>query len=85
MNQAESTGKQNLIDVAERYAAGHGLCLECIEWVNQGFDWMLKITTAQHSIRLVFSRDEIEAFADDDPGNRATKLKIRNAFASLAM
>lgn len=85
MDEQAEQGKQLLAEVALRYATQHGLRPDSIEWVNQGYEWWLKVTTADHSVRVVFSLDEIEAFAEDDPGNKYSKIKIRNAFAGLAM
>lgn len=79
-------GKQLLQDVALRYAAGHGLQPDKVEWIDQGYEWLLRISTEQHSIRVVFSTDEIEFFCEGGAEqNRETRLKIRNAFASLSM
>jgi hypothetical protein len=75
-----------LQDVALRYASQHGLRPDSIEWVEQGGDeWWLKVSTEQHSVKVVFSLDEIEEFAGGGPGTASSKAKIRNAFASLAM
>jgi hypothetical protein len=41
--------------------------------------------TEQHSVKVVFSLDEIEEFAGGGPETLSSKIKIRNAFASLAM
>jgi len=78
-------GKALLEETALRYAAQHGLKDETIEWVSQGFEWMLKVVDPQHTVRVMFSPDEIEFFAEDQPGFKETKMKIRNAFASLSM
>jgi len=77
-------GKAMLEEVTLRYAAGHGLKPE-IEWDDQGYQWLLKASDVGRTVRLVFSPDEIEMFAEDLPENRATKVKIRNAFAGLSM
>lgn len=82
--QAEK-GREMLQDVALRYATQHGLRPDTVEWVNQGYEWWLRISTAEHTVRVVFSLDEIEAFAEGGPENKGSKVKIRNAFASLAM
>jgi len=79
-------GKEMLQEVALRYATQHGLRPDKIEWVELGGDgWWLKVCTEQHTVKVVFSLDEIEEFADGGPGTSLTKGKIRNAFASLAM
>ncbi len=78
-------GKAMLEEVALRYAGQHGLRLNEVEWVNQGYEWLLKISDAERTVRVVFSPDEIEMFAEDLPENRMTKSKIRDAFASLSM
>jgi hypothetical protein len=81
-----SKGKEMLKEVALRYASQHGLRPDRIEWVEQGGDeWWLKVTTEQHSVKVVFSLDEIEEFAGGGPETAGAKSKIRNAFASLAM
>ena len=77
-------GKTMLEEVALRYAAGHGLRPQ-VEWDDQGYQWLLRVSDAEHSVSLVFSPDEIEFFAEDLPENRDTKKKISNAFASLSM
>lgn len=79
-------GQQLLQAVALRYATQHGLRPERIEWVELGGDeWWLKIATADHMVKVVFSRDELEDFAAGGEGMSSSKAKIRNAFASLAM
>jgi len=77
-------GKQMLEEVALRYAGDHGLQPQ-IDWTDYGYEWTLTATDTQHTVRVVFSPDEIEMFAEDLPENRETKMKIRNAFASLSM
>ena len=77
-------GRKMLEEVTLHYAGDHGLRPQ-IEWVDFGFEWTLKATDALHTVRVVFSPDEIEMFTEELPENRATKLKIRNAFASLSM
>jgi hypothetical protein len=79
-------GKEMLQEVALRYASQHGLRPEKVEWACLGGDeWWLKVVTEQHSVKVVFSLDEIEDFAAEGPGSKGSKVKIRNAFASLAM
>ena len=80
-----AAGRQLLQEVAARYAAQHGLRPERIEWDLQFDEWWLKVSTADHAVKVVFSADEIEDFAAEGPGSKGSKLKIRNAFASLAM
>lgn len=80
-----SQGQAMLAEVALSYAGDHGLRPEVVEWVNNGYEWQLKVSDAEHTVRVVFSPDEIEMFTEDLPENRETKLKIRNAFASLSM
>jgi len=43
------------------------------------------VIDAEHTVRVGFSPDEIEMFAEDLPANRETKRKIRDVFASLSM
>jgi hypothetical protein len=79
-------GKQLLEEVALRYASQHGLQPDKIEWVDQGYEWLLRVNTEKHTVRVGFSMDEIEFFAEGSPEeNKGTKVKIRNAFASLSM
>ncbi|PLX88382.1 MAG: hypothetical protein C0618_04250 [Desulfuromonas sp.] len=85
MNEQFKQGQVRLAEVANRYASQHGLQPETVEWVDQGYEWWLRLSTSQHTVRVVFSRDEIEAFSDGSDDSRETKIKIRNAFASLAM
>ena len=77
-------GKAMLAEVALHYAGDHGLH-PAVEWENQGYEWLLRVIDAGHTVRLVFSPDEIELFAEGGPENRETRLKIRNAFAGLSM
>lgn len=81
----QMAGQKQLRDVARHYAAQHGLRPEAIDWVEQYDGWWLTVVDAQHTVRVVFSLDEIEDFAAQGDGARGSKLKIRNAFASLAM
>jgi hypothetical protein len=78
-------GRAMLEEVALHYAHDHGLRPDKVEWDNQGYEWLLKVIDAEHTVRVVFSPDEIEMFAENLPENRQTKMKIRNAFASLSM
>ena len=79
-------GKKLLQEVALRYASQHGLRPDKIEWVNQGYEWLLRVSTDEHTVRVGFSMDEIRCFAEGNPEeNKGTKVKIRNAFASLSM
>jgi len=77
-------GKAMLEEVALGYARDHGLNLD-VEWVDIGFEIMLRLSDETHTVRMMFSADEIAFFAEDDPANRDTKMKIRNAFAGLSM
>ena len=78
-------GKEMLEAVARSYAGDHGLQPDSLDWEFQGYQWMLKVIDAEHTVRLIFSPDEIEFFAEVPDENRETKMKIRNAFASLSM
>ena len=85
MTEAEK-GKEMLEEIALRYASQHGLRPDKLEWVDQGYEWLLRISTAEHTVRVGFSMDEIEFFvAGTREENKGTKVKIRNAFASLSM
>lgn len=83
----QSAGQDRLKDVARHIAAQHGLRPDTIDWVEQYDGWWLTVTDAQHTVKVVFSLDEIEDFAadGDGAGAKGSKLKIRNAFASLTM
>jgi hypothetical protein len=82
----ESRGKILLQEVALRYASQHGLRPDKVEWVDQGYEWMLRVCTEEHTVRVGFSTDEIEFFtAGSSAENKDTKVKIRNTFASLSM
>ncbi|WP_303720171.1 hypothetical protein [Malonomonas rubra] len=86
MSELITKGKKQLEEVALSYATDHGLRPDKIEWIDQGFEWMLRISTAEHTIRVGFSADEIEFFPNGTAEeNKGTKIKIRNAFASLSM
>jgi hypothetical protein len=50
-----------------------------------GDEWWLKVATAEQSVKVVFSADELIDFAAGGAGSSGTKAKIRNAFASLSM
>ena len=78
-------GKALLEEVALRYAGDHGLRPDTVEWVDQGYEWLMKVIDAGHTVRVGFSPDEIAMFTEDLPENRETKRKIRDAFASLSM
>lgn len=74
-----------LQEVALRYASQHGLRPDAIEWEDQDYQYLLKFSDADHSVKVPFSKDEIEDFAEEGEGGKHSKGKIRNAFASLAM
>ncbi len=78
-------GQDMLREVALRYASQHGLRPDRIEWVQMYDEWWLKVITEEHSVKVVFSLDEIEDFAAEGAGSKGSKVKIRNVFASLAM
>jgi hypothetical protein len=79
-------GKEMLKDVALRYARQHGLRPDKIEWENSGGDeWLLRVETSAHSVKIVFSLAELEDFPGGGPDIVSSKAKIRNAFASLSM
>jgi len=78
-------GQEMLEAVARRYAGEHGLRPEAVEWVDYGYEWLLKVSDDRHTVRVGFSPDEITLFAEGLPENRETKGKIRNAFASLSI
>ncbi len=79
-------GMEMLKEVALRYATQHGLKPDRIEWAQSGADdWWLKVSTEQHSVKVVFSSDEIVDFAEGGSGSAGSKVKIRNAFAHLSM
>jgi hypothetical protein len=78
-------GKDLLQEVALRYAGQHGLRPDRCEWEDLGYESRLKVITAEHSVGVGFSPDEIEEYALDGAVGKEAKLKIRNAFASLSM
>ncbi len=78
-------GQTLLGEVALRYATQHGLRPDSIVWDQQFDGWWLRVTTADHSLKVVFSPDEIEDFAAEGAGSKGSKVKIRNAFAHLTM
>jgi len=78
-------GQELLQYVALRYASQHGLHPDKIDWVcPSGDEWWLQVT-ADHAVKVAFSPDEIIDFAEGGEGSSSSKVKIRNAFASLAM
>ena len=81
----QQTGQDLLKDVAHRIAAQHGLRPDTIEWIELYDGWWLTVSDAGHTVRVVFSLDEIEDFAAEGAGAGGSKRKIRDAFASLAM
>ena len=85
LNALHLAGQDQLKEVAINYAIQHGLRPESIEWVEQYGDWWLIVIDAQHTVRVVFSLDELEDFAAEGEGAKASKRKIRDAFASLTM
>ena len=85
LNDLHLAGRERLEAVARHYAAQHGLRPETIEWIEQYDGWWLTVIDAQHTVRVVFSLDEIEDFAAEGDGSKFSKQKIRDAFASLAM
>lgn len=86
MSEDQLVKGQSLLEtVARRYAGEHGLRPDSVEWLDYGYEWVLKVSDASHTVRVGFSPDEIAMFAEDIPENRETKGKIRNAFASLSM
>ncbi len=86
MEDQGTKGKEMLKEVALRYASQHGLRPDTVEWVNLYDDqWSLQVNTEQHSVKVVFSIYEIEDFAEGGDGTKSSKVKIRNAFASLSM
>jgi hypothetical protein len=84
-NDQHRKGQDMLREVALRYASQHGLRPEKVEWIQMYDEWWLKVITDEHSVKVVFSLDEIEDFAAEGLGSKGSKVKIRNAFASLAM
>lgn len=79
-------GKGMLKEVALRYAAQHGLHPGKVQWEERGGgEWLLRVETDTHSVKVFFSAEEIEDFPSAGPDTRSSKGKIRNAFAGLAM
>lgn len=78
-------GKELLQEVALRYATQHGLRPDSVEWDDLGYESCMKVITTEHTVRVVFSPDEIEVYAAEGAVDKEAKLKIRNAFGSLSM
>jgi hypothetical protein len=85
LNALHLTGQDQLKEVARQIAAQHGLRPDTIEWIEQYDGWWLTVSDTQHTVRVVFSLDEIEDFAAEGDGAKGSKRKIRDAFASLAL
>ena len=85
LNAQQLAGQDRLKEAAAFFATQHGLRPDTIEWVEQYDGWWLTVSDAQHTVRVVFSLDEIEDFAAGGDGAKGSKRKIRDAFASLAM
>lgn len=85
LNALHLAGQDQLKEVARHIAAQHGLRPQAIDWIEQYDGWWLTIVDTQHTVRVVFSLDEIEDFAAEGQGSKSSKRKIRDAFASLAM
>ena len=83
--EEQARGKELLAEVALRYATQHGLRPDSTEWDDLGYECWLKVITAKHTVRVVFSPDEIELYGAEGAVDKEAKLKIRNAFASLSM
>ena len=81
----QAKGKELLQEVALRYASQHGLRPDRVAWDDLGYESCMKVITAEHTVRVVFSPDEIEVYAAAGAVDKEAKLKIRNAFASLSM
>ncbi len=81
----QTKGKKLLQEVALRYASQHGLRPDRIEWDDLGYESGMKIITAEHTVRVIFSPDEIAFYSAEGLVDKEAKLKIRNAFASLSM
>jgi hypothetical protein len=85
LNALHLAGQNQLKEVARQIAAQHGLRPDTLEWIEQYDGWWLTVSDAQHTVRVVFSLDEIEDFAAAGDGAKGSKRKIRDAFASMAM
>lgn len=85
LNPRQLAAQDRLKDVARSFASQHGLRPDSIAWVEQYDSWWLTVTTPEHSVKMVFSLDELEECAEEGPGTKGAKLKIRNAFANLTM
>jgi len=85
LNAQQQAGQDRLKEVALSFATQHGLRPDSIEWTEQYDGWWLTVSDPQHTVRVVFSLDEIEDFAAEGEGSKGSARKIRNAFASLAM
>ena len=85
LSALQIAGQARLEEVARHYANQHGLRPDVIEWIEQYDEWWLTVSDAQHTVRVVFSLDEIEEFAEESDGAKFSRHKLRDAFASLAM
>ena len=81
----QAKGKELLQEVALRYASQHGLRPDSLKWDDLGYECGMKVITAEHTVRVVFSPDEIEVYTVEGAVDKEAKVKIRNAFASLSM
>ncbi|MCM2265370.1 MAG: hypothetical protein NDI73_09285, partial [Desulfuromonadales bacterium] len=70
LNALHLAGQDQLKEVARHFATQHGLRPESIEWVEQYDGWWLTVIDAQHTVRVVFSLDEIEDFAAEGEGSK---------------
>ncbi len=85
LNALHLAGQDQLKEVTRYFATQHGLRPEAIEWIEHYDGWWLTVTTPEHTVRVVFSLDELEDFAAEGDGSKGSKRKIRDAFASLTM
>jgi hypothetical protein len=84
MTEQPQDGRKMLAEIATRYARGHGLQPREILWEEIGDEVFLLVATAEHSVRIPFSSDEIAAL-DEEAVTRSAKNKIRDKFAGLSI
>ena len=59
------------MDDEENRITSYNVCYTKL--LRQGYQWLLKVIDPAHTVRVIFSPDEIEMFAEELPENRETK------------
>ena len=85
MNDELKSGMDLLDELARKFSRAHGLQVKEISWAPLTGDiYVQHVEAGDHSLKLSFSVDEIEAYAGRE-GTEFTKQKVRNAFAGLTL